>query len=144
MIYFIQAGGNDAPVKIGYTGDNDPRKRLKSLQGGNPYRLKIIGLILDGDPVQERALHYKFRDSSLEGEWFSYTPDLREFVLTKTIVHHERAHYSPGPLECHGQNLTVSTPSRIGLRSPDHRSTINSGLDGDSKSPRQRDSTAAT
>lgn len=99
MIYFIQAGSHDAPVKIGYSSSRDPEKRRKELQTGNPYRLRVIGVIPEGTVSREQELHYKFRSASLEGEWFDYTPELREFVITQTELP-QKAPYRPGPLEC--------------------------------------------
>jgi len=56
--------------KIGVTNDID--KRLKTLQTGNPEKLKVIwyedGLL---EPTKlERHLHRQFASNRLNGEWF--------------------------------------------------------------------------
>lgn len=74
-IYFISEDrkGN-TPVKIGYS--EDPKKRLKSLQTGNPNKLKLgISRPYETEKearLMEKCLHNigrkKFR--KLKGEWF--------------------------------------------------------------------------
>lgn len=73
MVYFIQVG-ESGPIKIGYTR-TDPTKRLSELQTGNPYKLRLL-LVLEGGFDLEHALHEKFADLRLEGEWFRNDPIL--------------------------------------------------------------------
>lgn len=73
-IYFI---GNGEYVKIGIA--NNPKKRLKSLQGANHARLHII-YTMPGNETLERLLHTIFRDYRIRGEWFSYSGALKKFV----------------------------------------------------------------
>lgn len=54
-------------AKIGRAGD--PRKRLDSLQTGNPRELTLSGLILGGERA-ERALHRRWTHFRAHGEWF--------------------------------------------------------------------------
>jgi len=54
MIYFIKCGEF---VKIGCS--SDPQQRLEGIRVGNPYELKIIGLI-DGGGEEEKRLHAAF------------------------------------------------------------------------------------
>ena len=72
MIYVIgieQKNWRDAPIKIGYTGNSSPKKRLLQIQTSNPRKLKVINT-MSGDIKQEKIIHdylYAFR---LSGEWF--------------------------------------------------------------------------
>lgn len=68
-VYFIQAG-EDGPVKIGVAAE--PFKRLAELQTGNPARLRVVAII-EGDTGIEKALHERFAEHRLEGEWFKPT-----------------------------------------------------------------------
>lgn len=69
FVYFIQAG-EDGPIKIGVA--TEPFKRLAELQTGNPARLRIVAIV-EGDTGMERALHDRFAEHRLEGEWFKPT-----------------------------------------------------------------------
>lgn len=75
-VYIIQQQGKgpNAPLKIGYS--KDPDERLKTLQTGSPYKLKVCTLIEceseeDGRKL-ERTLHWlaEKRFKKLAGEWF--------------------------------------------------------------------------
>lgn len=56
-------------VKIGFTTDPTIEARLKDLQTGNPFPLKILGAVR-GKAELERVLHQKYRNRRLMGEWF--------------------------------------------------------------------------
>lgn len=73
-VYFIQAG-EAGPVKIGHSAR--PRLRLANMQIGNPDRLRIIRLFEGGAP-EELALHERFAEHRIVGEWFSPAPDILE------------------------------------------------------------------
>lgn len=77
MVYLITDGNN---VKIGYS--NDTKKRLKNLQTSNPYKLKLLLNIKDGDMELESFLHYKFSKLRIRnnGEWFKYDASIQKFV----------------------------------------------------------------
>lgn len=70
-VYMIYGGGY---LKIGVA--QNPDKRLKTMQTGNPYKLRIMALI----PFQSRReafdyeneLHKKFKAFHYTGEWFHY------------------------------------------------------------------------
>jgi len=84
MIYFIQAGKN-GPIKIGQT-ENDVENRIKQLQTGCPYKLKVVWLYY-GDRWTEAALHERFASDRIRGEWFNSTEKLFTFIdeeLTNT------------------------------------------------------------
>lgn len=67
MIYFIQAGKH-GQIKIGYT-DSNPVDRLRSLQVGNPLKLRLVGVV-DGTKQAEKDLHHRLREYRVNGEWF--------------------------------------------------------------------------
>ncbi|NEO59297.1 MAG: GIY-YIG nuclease family protein [Moorea sp. SIO4G2] len=53
----------------------DPIQRLKSLQGGYPWILELLGTI-PGGGKREVALHKLFHTHRLEGEWFTLHYDI--------------------------------------------------------------------
>lgn len=68
-LYIIQSGTTGA-FKVGRS--SDVQARLKQLQTGSPYTLRII-LVLEGQGHRERELHHLLRgyESQQEGgEWF--------------------------------------------------------------------------
>ena len=68
FVYFIENTENNS-IKIGYTGKN-VKSRLSQLQTGSSARLKVIKVI-NGNLPLETALHRKFSEYRLNGEWFS-------------------------------------------------------------------------
>lgn len=82
LIYVIQCG--DFPiVKIGHTKSDNLQKRFHTLQGGNPFRLKVL-TYFEGEIEQEKALHQRFWGLRVRGEWFRLEGSLVEFVRSKT------------------------------------------------------------
>ena len=76
-LYFIKMGGGRRPVKIGRA--NDPKQRLKTLQVGSPWKLKLLG-VLEGCGDAEAVWHSFFRREKLMGEWFEWTKLVEETV----------------------------------------------------------------
>jgi hypothetical protein len=66
-IYFVQAGGGDAPIKIGFS--TDVAQRLADLQVANPRELRLL-LVVSGTEDIEAAFHHRFRKHHIRGEWF--------------------------------------------------------------------------
>lgn len=93
MIYFIQAeqGG---PVKIGYTTGETIAARLSSLQTSCPFPLRVLRT-MPGTTQDERALHARFADARLHGEWFHPTDEL--IALAGDV--------NRSPLELHGHRI---------------------------------------
>lgn len=81
MIYFIKnvVTGN---FKIGFA--NNPRKRLKDLQTGSADKLVLIK-ILEGDQWREATLHEQFAPHRLDGEWFSPSEEIMNFISGKAM-----------------------------------------------------------
>lgn len=75
MIYFIS---NKKHVKIGYS--KNPYVRLKQLQTAHPTKLKLLGT-LEGDYNTEKLLHEIFKKNKQQGEWFSYTGNLKRCLI---------------------------------------------------------------
>lgn len=78
-VYFIQSvrGG---PIKIGMA--LDPEERLKELQVAYPYRLRLTHTI-EGGRARELALHKRFAEHRLAGEWFEPTPELAKLAYAR-------------------------------------------------------------
>lgn len=76
-VYFIEATGAEQ-IKIGWTGLS-VFNRLKSLQTGNAFVLKVVG-VTPGTSQDEKALHAKFRDEHVRGEWFRASERLRQYI----------------------------------------------------------------
>lgn len=75
MIYLIACEKTNT-CKIGYT--NNPDKRLSALQTGNPYSLELMAVI-EGTSSDESMLHSKFMNYRLNGEWFNYCEDIKNY-----------------------------------------------------------------
>ena len=80
MIYFLQ-DPLTFEIKIGYTGEDTPEKRLKQLQAGNPRMLIVLGWI-DGERPDEHQLHVRFKRDEVRREWFKPSPDVLRFILS--------------------------------------------------------------
>jgi hypothetical protein len=77
-VYFIAENENEnyhsLRVKIGRSGDI--RTRLRALQTGSPYELKLMGWIeSDNDQRLESALHERYARHLAHLEWFTLHPE---------------------------------------------------------------------
>ncbi len=73
-VYIIQSGFKEkAPVKVGMS--DDPNKRIKQLQTGNPLELRLLLSIKctsrDHAYNLERTLHTLLSSNNIMNEWFS-------------------------------------------------------------------------
>jgi excisionase family DNA binding protein len=75
FVYFLAA--IDGPIKIGFA--RDVSERLAALQIANPHPLRLLAS-LPGTVRLERALHRRFAEHRLRGEWFRPAPELLECV----------------------------------------------------------------
>jgi len=75
-VYFISEGW-EHPIKIGKAA-NVPQ-RLRELQVSSPAKLIILGQ-MPGGRDHEHALHVRFREHRLNGEWFSPAPSLTALI----------------------------------------------------------------
>lgn len=76
-VYFIRSEHTHA-IKIGFTAGK-VEVRLKALQTAHPYKLEVVGKSR-GTMEYEKALHSRFEELRLEGEWFEPHPDLLAFI----------------------------------------------------------------
>lgn len=86
MIYFVQCNGPDGPVKIGWvkTAANLWR-RMHEFSIGNPYPLSILGTIIDGTRGEEGDLHDKFNLYLIQGEWFTLSLSLQNYIKSHCL-----------------------------------------------------------
>lgn len=75
-VYFISDGEF---VKIGYTTADDAEQRLKSLQTGNPKKLKLLKSV-PGDSQTERKCHQSLARYRVSGEWFQLCNPVKKFI----------------------------------------------------------------
>jgi hypothetical protein len=81
-VYFVQHDTN-GPIKIGHAGDIALRLRL--LQTGNPYPLRLLGYIATANGgAYERSWHERFRSFRLGGEWFTPAAALLSAITVET------------------------------------------------------------
>ena len=71
-IYFVTEGEQEDVIKVGTS--NDPKSRIKSLQTGNPNRLRLKLIFGPWDMKTaynyEKSIHFMLRNKHLHGEWF--------------------------------------------------------------------------
>lgn len=81
-VYFIQAiaGG---PIKIGYA--RDVEKRLRDLQCGSPFVLRVI-CTEEGGQKYEAQLHRRFAKWRLHGEWFRLEGELKDHLAAMRVT----------------------------------------------------------
>lgn len=72
--YFIQSIDKVGPIKIGQS--EHPKRRLKQIEKATGKKLVILGLTNE----KEHALHFKFKEIRVEGEWFEPTQELLDFI----------------------------------------------------------------
>jgi hypothetical protein len=77
-VYII---GDDCFVKIGTT--DNPFARITSLQVASPQQLEFH-LTFIGGKKEERELHRRFRPHHVHGEWFHFSPEIKEFISSHT------------------------------------------------------------
>lgn len=70
-VYIICTGGDDGSVKIGFTADVTPRRRLAKMQTDNHERLTVLRW-LEGDENTEAALQTRYAHLRLRGDWFRF------------------------------------------------------------------------
>lgn len=85
MIYFIACPAAEA-VKIGTTikrsylsAEASAFQRLSVMQSGCPLELELLA-ICEGGAIEELALHVRFAEHRLRGEWFRATPELQAHI----------------------------------------------------------------
>ena len=81
-IYLLESSNDDGTIyKIGYT-KNSIKKRISSLQTGNPYIIKeLCSYKTKYNQRLEKSLHNFYSHCRLTGEWFSLSlNDITNFI----------------------------------------------------------------
>ncbi len=78
VIYFLQ-GKLTNKIKIGFTADTNPRRRLSCCKTYNPDKLVLLG-VMAGTIEDEQALHERFGQHHVQGEWFRPHEELLAFI----------------------------------------------------------------
>ena len=78
-VYFIR-DAERLEVKIGYS--YSPERRMKALQSGHRRPLQLLKT-LPGARAEEAALHRRFKEYKIWGEWFHLTGKLARFIGRK-------------------------------------------------------------
>lgn len=78
FIYFV-ADEKDKHIKIGRT--RDVKSRVGQLKTSNPYKLHIVKVIR-GTDVQELDIHKMFQVYRVNGEWFEFNEEIRNYIDT--------------------------------------------------------------
>lgn len=75
-VYFLAC--DNKYLKIGFAGNVS--ERVKELQTGCPFELKLIGVLTDVPEECERWFHAVLREEHVRGEWFNLTTRVRLLV----------------------------------------------------------------
>jgi hypothetical protein len=86
ITYFVQAGTEEGPIKIGTTS-RDVVSRIEQLQCGNAEVIWLLGCIDGKGSDYEATLHEKFKDFRKNGEWFEPAPELLSFIACNASLH---------------------------------------------------------
>ena len=90
-VYFVRQNDESQPVKIGYTSDSTPDKRVAQLSSGTPYGVFLLGYIVSDNAYElEQEIHSKLSGCRLNGEWFVVDDDMVDKII---------AYYSGNHLE---------------------------------------------
>ena len=84
FVYFLLAP-KSGMVKIGRTAN--ATGRIEGLQIGCPEKLKLLLLLEEHPPFEERRLHRRFNKYRSHGEWFRYTGKVVKFVREQRRTH---------------------------------------------------------
>lgn len=79
VVYFVQAGGDGGPIKIGVSRPERVHRRVREIQCGNHLELRILGMV-PGERRLEGHLHMLFGNQRMRGEWFSASPEMVGFI----------------------------------------------------------------
>lgn len=66
-VYFVQCRAT-AHIKIGFS--EDAARRVCKINADSPAGVDLIGVYVDGDVEDEAALHVRFAERRVHGEWF--------------------------------------------------------------------------
>jgi hypothetical protein len=87
MVYCVECEGF---YKIGVTSYGI-RKRLQSIQTGNPFEVKIVWVKRTNNVGKyERTIHQQLKDSHVRGEWYAI-PRVLALELKHIVTHDEES-----------------------------------------------------
>lgn len=87
IVYCVESEGF---YKIGVTRYG-MRKRLQSIQTGNPFEVKLVWVARTNDMGKyERMIHNQIKDNHVRGEWYSI-PRVLAKELRNIVTHDEEA-----------------------------------------------------
>lgn len=80
VVYFVACRDDFGAIKIGYASDLG--RRVSTLQNGCPHKLEALTCFWSDDPERdEYALHRRFSEHLIRGEWFAPAPEIVELIL---------------------------------------------------------------
>lgn len=77
VVYFVRAGDEGGPIKIGYT--TNLTSRMNAISTHNPQDLLVLA-VQRATPTLERMLHSKFARDNIRGEWFHSSQALLDYI----------------------------------------------------------------
>ncbi len=105
--YLMQVGP-EGPVKIGKS--RNPSHRLRTLQSYCPYPITML-VAVPARRHPERRLHEELASSRLHGEWFTWSPEVKD-VLRTLLDAAEHHRLCPCP-RCMERQFTFPLRSRV-------------------------------
>ena len=94
MIYFLQET-DSTNIKIGYTGNDNPKCRQQKQQTGNSAPLVIIAE-MEGDRETDKQLRARFAYAKIAGDWHRPVPELIRLILSLRIEAEWKAGFKAG------------------------------------------------
>ena len=90
----IESNDPMGPTMMKLGKGNNPTKRLRTFQTGNPCTLTLLGTIECEDSTQafelEKELHERFKHLRDRGEWFYARYELYQFIKNATEEYGKR------------------------------------------------------
>jgi len=104
FMYFVTTTEPGFPIKIGIS--ETPKFRLRGLQTGLPFDVKMLGVFKIPDTIFERRVHRKFKHLKLRGEWFRNAPEILDFLAL--MLENEKA--PPMPTKASAEHIVIPAP----------------------------------
>lgn len=121
MIYFIEAVGLSR-IKIGYSQlRNGVQLRVESMKVGCPAPMRVL-YVIEGSVVDERSLHFEFKEWRVHGEWFrasvAFRRRMKLVVNDPDYRNHAQSRESRVPIKLASGTVLQVDPSLLGLSRP--------------------------
>ena len=86
-VYFAQLQNADGFIKVGFS--RNIHRRIRSLEQGMPYSMKLIAF-LPGDMADEQRIHKALKradvEPELKGEWYRPEGKVAEYINKNRIT----------------------------------------------------------